>query len=399
MSNDPMTRVEQLHALSPEGGVNPSISDSSTFVFSRPDLLRAAFHNEAPGCYLYSRAGNVTLKTLAGALAALEGSEAAQVTASGMSAISVTLMQLAASGRRIVASNTIYGGTWALLGNFLPRFGVDVRFVDTNNPDAVREAANDDTAVIYCETLSNPMLRMPDFPALAEIADARGAALVVDNTFAPLIVSPLEHGADIVVHSLTKYINGASDCIAGATCASEEFVGRLGDVNDGAAMLLGPVLDSVRAQSIYKNLATLGLRMRRHGGNAAFLAKRLEEAGLKVAYPGLESHPDHARFNALSNAGYGHGGMMGLDLGTTEAAEQLAVRLQDAGVGLLAVSLGHHRTLFSPSGSSTSSEIPPEMQNQIGLSPGLLRFSIGLDADIDATWARFRDCLEGSNLL
>jgi methionine-gamma-lyase len=159
------------------------------------------------------------------------------------------------------------------------------------------------------------------------------------------------------------------------------------------------VLDSVRAQGIYKNLATLGLRMRRHGENAAFLAQRLEEAGLKVAYPGLASHPDHKRFDALANSGYGYGGMLGLDVGTVEAAEKLAVRLQDAGVGLLAVSLGHHRTLFSPSGSSTSSEIPPEMQNQIGLSPGLLRFSIGLDADIEDTWTRFGQCLAESGLL
>jgi methionine-gamma-lyase len=399
MQDDPMSRLESRHELSPEGGVNPSISDSSTFAFSRPELLRAAFHNEAPGCYLYSRAGNATLRTLGEALAALEGSEAAQVTASGMSAIAVTLMQLAGSGKRIVASHTIYGGTWALLSNFLPRFGVETRFVDTNNLDEVRAAVNDDTVAIYCETLSNPMLRMPDLKALAKIAHDHDAPLVVDNTFAPLMVSPLALGADIVVHSLTKFINGASDCIAGAVCASEEFIGALGDVNAGPAMLLGPVLDTLRAQSIYKNLDTLGVRMERHGKNAAFLAERLEEAGLKTVYPGLASHPDHERFDAQANPGHGYGGMLGLDLGTVEAAERLATSLQDAGVGLLAVSLGHAKTLFSPSGSSTSSEIPEDMQNQIGLSPGLLRFSIGLDADIEATWRTFRACLADAGLL
>ncbi len=398
MSDDPAHRLEGFHPTGPEGGINPPISDASTFAFSRPDLLRAAFHHEAPGCYLYSRSGNATLRTLAGALAALEGSEAAWVTASGMSAIAVTLMQLAGSGTQIVASRTIYGGSWALLANWLPRFGVETVFVDIADPDAVAAAVNENTAAIYCETLSNPTLRLPDLPALADIARANAAALVVDNTFAPLIVSPLALGADIVVHSLTKFINGASDCIAGAVCASEEFIATLGDVNEGTAMLLGPVLDSLRAQSIYKNLATLELRMLRHGANAAFLAEHLEAAGLDVIYPGLSSHPDHARFDALANPGYGYGGMLALDLDTTEAAEDLAMRLQEAGVGLLAVSLGGHRTLFSPSGSSTSSEIPPEMQNQIGLSAGLLRFSVGLDADIEATWEAFADCFAAAGL-
>lgn len=399
MSNDPMSRLEGLHELSPEGGVNPSISDSSTFAFSSPELLRAAFHDEAPGCYLYSRAGNETLRTLGSALAALEGSEAPQVTASGMSAIAVTLMNLASQGSRIVASHTIYGGTWALLSNVLPRFGVETVFVDTNDPDEVRAAINEDTVAVYCETLSNPMLRMPDVAVLAEIVHEADATLVMDNTFAPLLVSPLALGADVVVHSLTKFINGASDSIAGAVCASGDFIAELGDVNTGTAMLLGPVLDTLRAQSIYKNLATLGVRMQKHGANAAFIAARLEEAGLKTVYPGLESHPDHARFDAQANPGYGYGGMLGLDLGTVEAAEGLAVRLQDAGVGLLAVSLGHARTLFSPSGSSTSSEIPENMQNQMGLSPGLLRFSIGLDADIEDTWERFHRCLVDARLV
>src|SRR5699024_7760779 len=182
-------------------------------------------------CFLYSRAGNATLDNLGAALATLEGSEAAQVTASGMSAIAVTLMQLAASGKRIVASHTIYGGTWALLHNLLPRFWVETVFVDTNDAPAVREAVNADTVAIYCETLSNPMLRMPDLGALSKIAHDNDVPLVVDNTFAPLLVSPLVLGADIVVHSLTKFINGASDCIAGAVCAEPAFIASLGDVH------------------------------------------------------------------------------------------------------------------------------------------------------------------------
>lgn len=399
MTSDPLSRLERYRPECSDDGVNPPISDSATFAFSHTDLLKAAFHHEAPGCFLYARSGTATTRMLAGALATLEGSEAAHVTASGMSAIAVTLMQLASAGNRIVASHTIYGGTWALLANVLPRFGVETRFVDTNDIDAVREAITEDTAAIYCETLANPMLRVPDLPTLAELASSSRAALVVDNTFAPLIVSPLAHGADVVVHSLTKFINGASDCVAGAICAAEDFIASLGDVAEGTAMLLGPVLDSLRAQSIYKNMGTLGVRMDRHGRNALYLSEQLEQAGLKVTYPGLASHPDHDRFARLANPGYGHGGMLALDVGSAEAAEDLAHRLQAAEVGLLAVSLGYHRTLFSPSGSSTSSEIPPEMQNQIGLSPRLLRFSIGLDADIEATWERFAGCLAAAGLL
>ncbi|MGH8126840.1 MAG: aminotransferase class I/II-fold pyridoxal phosphate-dependent enzyme [Gammaproteobacteria bacterium] len=399
MNSDPLSRLERYHPECSDDGVNPPISDAATFSFSHTDLLKAAFHHEAPGCFLYARSGTSTTRMLAGALAALEGGEAAHVTASGISAIAVTLLQLASAGNQIVASHTIYGGTWALLANVLPRFGIETRFVDTNNIDAVREAITEDTAAIYCETLANPMLRVPDLPALAEVASSSRAALVVDNTFAPLVVSPLDHGADVVVHSLTKYINGASDCVAGAICASEDFIASLSDVADGTAMLLGPVLDSLRAQSIYKNMGTLGVRMDRHGRNALYLAEQLEQAGMKVIYPGLASHSDHDRFARLANPGYGHGGMLALDAGSAAAAEDLARRLQAAEVGLLAVSLGYYRTLFSPSGSSTSSEIPPEMQNQMGLTPGLLRFSIGLDADIEATWERFAGCLGAAGLL
>jgi len=399
MASNPVDRLERYNPESSDGGVNPTISDSATFAFPTPDLLKAAFHDEAPGCFLYSRSSNATTRMLGGALAALEGSEAGHVTASGISAIAVTLLQLASAGNQIVASHTIYGGTWALLANLLPRFGIETRFVDTNDLDAVSEAITEDTAAIYCETLSNPMLRMPDLPALAELARKNDIALVVDNTFAPLLVSPLAHGADIVVHSLTKYINGASDCVAGAICADENFIASLGDVADGPAMLLGPVLDSLRAQSIYKNMGTLDVRMERHSRNAHYLAEKLAEREIRVTYPGLPSHPDHERYDQLSNKGVGYGGMLALDAGSAEAADDLARRLQAAEVGVLAVSLGYYRTLFSPSGSSTSSEIPPEMQNQMGLSPGLLRFSIGLDHDIEATWERFAGCLAGAGLL
>ncbi|MGH8426444.1 MAG: aminotransferase class I/II-fold pyridoxal phosphate-dependent enzyme [Gammaproteobacteria bacterium] len=399
MSEDPLSRLERYRRPATDGGVNPPIADSATYAFSDPENLKAMFSEDAPGCFLYARSGNPTTRALADALAAFEDTKAAHVTASGMGAIVATLMQLAGTGGEIVSDCTVYGGTYSLLANFLPRFGIETRFVDINDVDTVRAAITDAATAIYCETLSNPLLRVADIPALAAIAHEADVPLVVDNTFAPLIMSPVALGADIVVHSLTKFINGAGDGLGGVICANREFITALGDVAAGTAMLLGATLDPLRAQSIYKNLSTLGVRMVRHSENARYLAERLEEAGLRVIYPGLASHPDHPRLAALMNPGYGYGGMFALDAGSTETADELAVRLQEAGVGYLAVSLGFHRTLFSLSGSSTSSEIPPALQREIGLSPGLLRFSIGLDADIEATWQRFADCLEAADLL
>jgi methionine-gamma-lyase len=297
-----------------------------------------------------------------------------------------------------VASRTIYGGTYAFMKNFLPRFRVSTRFVDCNKLDVVRAAITPATRVLYCESISNPLLSVPDLPALAELARERGITLVVDNTFAPLILSPGRLGAPVVVHSLTKFINGTSDCVAGAVCASQDFINSLSDVNAGALMLLGPALDSMRAAGIHKNLHTLHVRMQKHSQNALFIAERLAEKGLKVSYPGLPQHPDHERMRRLMNPGYGFGGMLTLDAGSEAGANRLLKRLQEEKVGLLAVSLGYFRTLFSPSGNSTSSEIPKEEQAAMGLTDGLVRFSIGLDNDISRTWERMLGCLEETGL-
>ncbi len=376
------------------GGVNPPISDSATFTFHDPDRLKASFgHDAPPGCFLYARATTPTAQHLAAALARLEGTEAAHVTASGMGAIVATLLQRVNPGEEIVASHTIYGGTWALLANFFPRLGIKTHFADFQDLHAVESLMSENTAVLYCESLSNPLLRLPDLPSIAALAHRAQAMLVVDNTFTPLLISPARLGADVVIHSLTKFINGASDCVGGVTCGPAEFIDSLSDPSHGAAMLLGAVLDSLRAQGIYKNLATLEIRMRRHSENARFIAERLAEKGLAVTYPGLENHPEHKRFIALANPGFGAGGILALDVGDASRADALMRYLQQAGVGHLAVSLGFHHTLFSPSGSSTSSEIPPEIQERIGLTPGLIRFSIGLDPDIGATWGRFASCL------
>jgi methionine-gamma-lyase len=393
MAFDPATRVQDFLVFGEFGDVNPSITDSSTYTFLSPDKMEEAFEHELEGCFLYSRHWNPTNKHLAEALARMEDGQAAQVMASGMGAISTTLLALCSQGDEIVCGRNIYGGTYALLKNLLPRFGVTTRFVDLRDHAAVREGMTPRTRVLYAESISNPLLEVSDVPALAAIAHERGAQLVVDNTFSPMILSPLRLGADVVVHSLTKFINGTSDCVAGCVVSSHDFVARLNDINAGPSMLLGPVLDSFRAASILKNLHSLHVRMRKHSANALHVARRLEQLGHDVHYPGLPSHPHHTLMTKLANDGYGWGGMMTLDAGDHGVANRLMTRLQQEKVGYLAVSLGYFKTLFSMPGRSTSSEIPPEERERAGISEGLIRFSIGLDADIEQTMARIEGCL------
>ncbi|WP_291993306.1 PLP-dependent transferase [Candidatus Accumulibacter sp. ACC003] len=393
MAFSPASRVQDYLVFGEFGDVNPSITDSSTYTFLSPERMEELFEHEIEGCFLYSRHFNPTNKYLASALERMEDGQAAQVMASGMGAISTTLMTLCSAGDEIVCGRSIYGGTYALLKNLLPRFGVNTRFVDLRDHDAVRAAMTPRTRVLYCESLSNPLLEVSDLPALAAIAHDQGAQLVVDNTFTPMILSPLRHGADIVVHSLTKFVNGTSDCVAGCVVSSRDFIGRLTDINAGPSMLLGPVLDSTRAASILKNLHSLHIRLRQHGANALYLASRLEALGHAVHYPGLASHPHHDLLARLMNPGYGCGGMLTLDAGDLAAANRLMTLMQRDKVGYLAVSLGYFKTLFNTPGHSTSSEIPPAEREAAGLREGLIRFSIGLDEDIEQTTERIESCL------
>ena len=391
---DPSSRIQDFLVFGEYGDVNPSITDSSTYTFMSPERMEEVFEHEIEGCFLYSRHWNPTNKHLAHALARMEDSESAQVSGSGMAAISTTLLQLCETGTEIISAHTIYGGTYAFFKNFLPRLGIKVNFVDIGDLAAIESLINDKTRVIYCESISNPLLEIADIPRISAIAKANNIKLVVDNTFSPLILSPIRLGADVVVHSMTKFINGTSDCVAGAVCASDEFIHKLTDINSGAAMLLGAVLDSTRAAGILKNLHSLHLRMRQHSKNAQFLAEKFKELGLKVFYPGLPEHPQFELLNSMMNPGYGYGGMLALDVGDLETANKLMTRMQQEKVGYLAVSLGYFKTLFSPPGHSTSSEIPKEERDEMGLSEGLIRFSIGLDNDIEHSFERIKRCMQ-----
>lgn len=392
-------KIQDLQYFGEFGGVNPSISDSSTYTFLSAKTMFDTFEGNTEGCYLYSRHSSPSNLYLGEAMAALEGTETANVYASGMGAISAVIFQLCDAGDHILSSRTIYGGTYAFMKNFLRKFDINTSFVDITNLKAVEGCIGPKTKMIYCEAVSNPLLEVADIEALSRLAIKHGIPLVVDNTFSPLSISAARLGADIVVHSLTKFINGSSDCVAGAVCASKEFCLQLKDVNDGAGMLLGSTLDSLRAASILKNMRTLHIRMKKHSANALYLARRFEKDGLRVVYPGLESHPGHEAMKRQMVTEYGFGGLMTIDVGSIDKANALMELMQKENLGYLAVSLGFYKTLFSAPGSSTSSEIPEEEQKEMGLSEGLIRFSIGLDNDIEQTYKGMRRCMEELGVL
>ncbi|MCE1164370.1 MAG: aminotransferase class I/II-fold pyridoxal phosphate-dependent enzyme [Bacteroidetes bacterium] len=396
---DPSVAIHDYLVFGEFGDVNPSITDSSTFTFLSTDKMEEVFEHEIEGCFLYSRHWNPINKYLSDALARFENTESAQVTASGMGAINCVIMQLCGMGDEIVSSHTIYGGTYALFKNFLPKFGIKVKFVDITDLNQVKKAMTDKTKVVYCETISNPLLEIANIPELSKIAKSKGAKLVVDNTFAPMIVTPKRLGADVVIHSMTKYINGTSDCVAGCICSTHEFISKLNDVNSGASMLLGTVLDSFRAASIQKNLHTLHIRMKKHSENAMYIAKEFVKLGLDTYYPGLPSHRGHKLLKSIMNDNYGFSGMVAIDVKTEKKANKLMEMMQNEKVGYLAVSLGYFKTLFSAPSHSTSSEIPEEEQAKIGLGKGLVRFSIGLDNNIEEMFGRIKKCLKKLNIV
>jgi methionine-gamma-lyase len=399
MKFNPADKIQDLQYFGEFGGVNPSISDSSTYTFLSAKTMFDTFEGNVEGCYLYSRHSSPSNLYLDRAMAAMEGTETANVSASGMGAITPTLMQLCSAGDHIVSSRTIYGGTYAFLKNFTPRFNIKTTFVDITKLDVVEAAITPDTKVLYCETVSNPLLEVADIAGLSKIAKKHNLKLVVDNTFSPLSVSPVKFGADIVIHSLTKYINGSSDTVGGVTCASHDFINELKDVNSGASMLLGPTMDSMRSASVMKNLRTLHLRIKQHSHNALYLAEHFEKDGIKTVYPGLKSHPSHDLYAGMINSDYGFGGMMTLDVGSLAKANALMELMQSHNLGYLAVSLGFYKTLFSAPGTSTSSEIPLDEQTAMGLTDGLIRFSIGLDNDIKRTYEMMKACMKELDIL
>ncbi len=397
---DPVESLAELrHEFGEHGGVNMSIETSCTFTVleaeTMPKLFRGEVGPETADIYLYSRHYNPTVCVLSREIAAIEGTEAAYCTSSGMSAISAVIMQLCSPGDHVVAGDTLYGGTFALLHDFLPtKANVETTFVGIADLEAVEAAFTNRTKLLYIESMSNPTLIVADIPRLAEIAHRHNAKLVVDNTFSPMVLSPAKLGADIVAYSLTKFVNGSADIIAGAICSDKDLIHQLIDLHSGSMMLLGPTMDPRIAFEISMRLPHLGIRMAEHSHRALTYSERLEKLGISVVYPGLPSHPQYELLKGMANEGFGFGGMFCIDMGTRERAYELMELLQNENrFGYIAVSLGYYDTLMSCSASSTSSELSPEDQSQAGISPGLVRFSTGYTGSLQQRWSQLENAL------
>ncbi|CAI0408882.1 unnamed protein product [Linum tenue] len=294
-----------------------------------------------------------------------------------MSAIASVLLQLCSSGGHVVASRELYGGTHALLSHFMPRAcNITTSFVNITDLEAVS------SAVVEGQT------------KVLRIAHDKGLTVVVDNTFAPMVLSPAKLGADVVVHSITKYVSGGADIIAGAVCGPASLVNSMMDLRQGALMLLGPTMNAKVAFELSERIPHLGLRMKEHCNRAMVYATRMKKMGLKVIYPGLEEHPQHQLLKSLANKDYGFGGLLALDMVTEDRANKLMNQLQNVTqFGFMAVSLGYYETLMSCSGSSTSSEMNEEEKEVAGISPGLIRMSVGYVGTLDQKWAQFEKAM------
>jgi len=397
---NPVESLAKLrHEFGEHGGVNMSIEASTTFTVLEagmmPKLFQGELGPETGDRYLYGRHFNPTVYVLSREMAALEGTEAGYCTPSGMGAISSVVMQLCKPGNHVVASDTLYGGTFALLHDFLPhKAGIESTFVNVTDYEAVEAAFKSQTKLLYIESLSNPTLVVADIPRLSEIAHRHGAKLVVDNTFSPMVLSPAKLGADVVVYSLTKFVNGASDIIAGAICSDRGLINQMIDLHTGTLMLLGPTMDPKAAFEISLRLPHLGIRIAEHSRRALAFSERLHDLDIPVIYPGLPSHPQHKLLKHIANDGFGFGGIFCIDVGTADRADRLMETLQnDDRFGYIAVSLGYFDTLMSCSASSTSSELSPEDQGRAGISPGLTRISVGYTGSLEQRWSQLMSAL------
>jgi methionine-gamma-lyase len=361
----------------PQRPVNVAIYQTSTFEVASAQELADLLEFRTAG-HSYTRYSNPTFAALETALAELEGGEAALVSGSGMAAIHAALASTLRPGDEVLAGRALYGGTYALLTGQLARFGVSSRFHQLTDPSAVAEAMTDRTRVIWAETIANPTTDVPDLVALADLAHEHDALLFVDNTFAtPYLCNPLSLGADLVAHSLTKYIGGHSDLMAGVVIGPADRVAAARQVLIDA----GGNAQPLEAFLALRGLKTLALRMERHASNALAVARALEGRPTvrRVLYPGLISHPQHEVAARELRDGL-CGGMLAIDLeGGRPAGERFLDHLR---VAVHATSLGSVETLCSHPASSSHRQLGDEELAAAGLTPGLVRVSVGLeDAD------------------
>ena len=356
-----------------EGEHSEPIFPTSSFVFGSAAEAAARFSGEQPG-NIYSRFTNPTVRTFEERLAAMEGAESCVATASGMSAILATCIGLLKAGDHIVSSRSIFGTTTILFNNFMAKLGIETTFVDLSDLDAWKAAVKANTRLFFLETPSNPLTELVDIQAVADIAHDNNSWLAVDNCFCtPVLQQPLKLGADIVIHSATKYIDGQGRCMGGAVLGSKELVGT--EVYS-FLRTAGPTLSSFNAWVFLKGLETLSIRMKAHCANALELARWLEqqEAVAKVHFPGLASHPQHELAKKQQSD---FGGLLSFELkGGREAAWKL---IDATRICSITANLGDTKTTITHPATTTHGRLTDEQKQASGIADGLVRVSVGLE--------------------
>ena len=361
------------HERTPEGEHAEPIFPTSSYVFGTAAEAAARFSGEQPG-NIYSRFTNPTVRNFEQRLAALEGGESCVATASGMSAILATILGILQTGDHIVSSRSVFGSTTILLNNYIAKLGIETSYVDIADLDQWANAITDKTKMLFLETPSNPLTEVCDIEALAAIAHKRDCLLVVDNCFCtPVLQKPLQLGADIVVHSATKYIDGQGRCMGGAVVGSKDLVG---EQVYGFLRTAGPTMSPFNAWVFLKGLETLSLRMFAHSNNAMELAKWLEQHPKidKVFFPGLKSHPQHEIAKKQQRA---YGGIVAFEVkGGQEGAWTV---VDNTRICSITANLGDVKTTITHPGTTTHGRLTDEQREEAGIKPGSLRISVGLE--------------------
>jgi len=377
-------------ARTAEGEHSEPIFPTSSYVFSSAAEAAARFSGEIPG-NIYSRFTNPTVRTFEQRLAALEGGERCVATSSGMSAILATCLGLLKQGEHIVSSRSIFGTTVILFSQFFAKFGIETTYVDIHDVSAWEKAIKPETRLLFVETPSNPLTELADIRALADLAHKHDCLLVVDNCFCtPALQKPLELGADVVVHSATKYLDGQGRCVGGAVIGTEEIVGT--DVY-GFLRTAGPTMSPFNAWVFLKGLETLDLRMKAHSASALELARWLEgQSGIsRVIHPGLESHPQHDLAQCQMT---GFGGIVAFEL---KGGQQAAWKLIDSTRMLsITANLGDTKTTITHPATTTHGRLTPEAREESGISDGLIRIAVGLE-DIEDIKSDIARGIQGAN--
>ncbi|AXV06201.1 Cystathionine gamma-synthase [Euzebya pacifica] len=358
------------------GSIIAPVHTNSAFAYADVPSWRAAALGETPG-HIYARNSNPTTDRFEAKMAALEGTAAATSFGTGMAAISTTLMALLGPGRRAVTVTDTYGGTHLMFSQILPRWGVDCVVVDTDDHEALEAAIAEGCDLLYLETPTNPTLKVLDIARLSAAARAVGAVTVVDNTFAtPINTRPVEYGADIVLHSASKFLGGHGDVLGGVVCGSEELVHRVYALRE----IIGTGMDPHVAAMFLRSLKTLGLRVERHNATAQAVAEHLaaHPAVERVAYPGLPDHPGH---DIAASQMEGFGGVLSFSLvGGMPAVEKVCAELEYA---YLAANLGQVETIAGPPATTSHVELTDAERAEAGIPEGLIRYSVGIEDTAD----------------